>query len=189
MPPPDLVELFAVPLDRLRLDYFVTGAVASVVYGEPRLTRDLDVVLDLRPDHARRLVETFSPEAFYVPPREVIESEARRTAGGHFNLLHHDTGLRADCYLAGDDPLHAWAFERRERTDVGGTAIWIAPMEYVILRKLEWYRTGGATRHLDDIRAMLRVSGDRLKRQELEPWIAHLGLTEPWRTVRDSTPR
>jgi hypothetical protein len=51
------------------------------------------------------------------------------------------------------------AMARRTRHEVGAVAVWVAPIEYVILRKLEWYREGGASRHLDDIRAMLRVSG------------------------------
>ena len=43
----DLLSLFIEPLERLNLDYMITGSVASMLYGEPRLTNDVDLVLDL----------------------------------------------------------------------------------------------------------------------------------------------
>lgn len=161
----------------------ITGAVAAAVYGEPRFTRDLDVVLSLRPGDAARLAAAFPSDAFYVPPEEVIAEESRRPRRGHFNLIHHATALKVDFYPTGDDPLHAWALARRMRHDVGDVPLWIAPIEYVILRKLEWHRDGGAERHLDDIRAMLRVSGDAVNHAELASWMERLGLRAEWRKV------
>ena len=180
---PDLISLFIPPLNDLELRYMVTGAVAAVIYGEPRLTRDVDLVIDLRPHDAGRIAAAFPAEVFYVPPGEVIEEEARRPQHGHFNLIHHETALRADCYVAGTDPLHEWAMGRRIRHDVGGIRVFVAPIEYVILRKLEWHREGKASRHLDDIRAMLRVSGAGVDGLALSEWIARLGLQDLWRLV------
>ena len=184
---PELLDLFVSPLNDLGLTYMVTGAVAAIIYGEPRLTRDLDVVVALGPDDARRLAATFSDSAFYVAPVETIEAERKRDRGGHFNIIHLATALKADLYLAGRDPLHDWAMPRRVRQEVGGTAIWVAPAEYVIVRKLEWLRDSGSSRHADDIRAMLRVSGDRLDQPALQQWIARLDLLRQWREV--TTPR
>jgi hypothetical protein len=86
--------------------------------------------------------------------------------------------------VAGADPLHAWAMARRVRHEVGGVGVWFAPIEYVILRKLEWHKRGGSAQHLADIRAMLRVSGDRVDRKELSGWLSRLELEEEWRSVR-----
>ena len=180
MQPPDLISLFIVPINALHIPYMVTGAVAAVIYGEPRLTRDLDLVLGLHPADAARVAGAFPSDSFYTPPPEVIEEEARRSHHGHFNVIHHETALRADCYVAGEDPLHQWAMERRMKHDVGSVPVWVAPIEYVMVRKLEWYHEGGAGRHLDDIRAMLRVSGGRVDRTSLEAWIARLGLDREW---------
>lgn len=180
MQEPDLVSLFVVPLNRLGLRYMVTGAVAAVIYGEPRLTRDLDLVLELPSSDVSRVVAAFPSAAFYVPPVEVIEEEIRRPRLGHFNLIHQETAQKADLYLVGDDPLHAWAMERRTRQDVDGDDVWVAPIEYVILRKLEWYRDGRSSKHLDDIRAMLRVSGDQVDDGALEAWIEQLDLAKEW---------
>jgi hypothetical protein len=109
---PDLPTLFAVPLTRLGIAYAVTGGVAAIIYGEPRFTRDIDIVLRLYPHDAERLIATFPPEAFYVPPLETIQSEVARPEHGHFTLLHLETGLRADLYLATDDPLDTWGQRR-----------------------------------------------------------------------------
>ncbi len=62
-------------------------------------------------------------------------------------------------------------------------SITLAPPEYVIVRKLEYYREGGSEKHLRDIRAMLAISGDLLDRPALLDWIARLGLETEWRRV------
>jgi hypothetical protein len=183
MTAPDLITLFVAPLNELGVPYMVTGAVAAVVYGEPRFTRDVDLVVGLRPDDAPRLTAAFPAARFYVPPLETIAEESNRPSHGHFNLIHLDTSLKADIYVAGTDPLHAWGMERRARHDVGSVPLWVAPLEYVLLRKLEWHRDGGGARHLDDIRAMLRVSGELVDRAALESWIARLDLRVEWDSV------
>jgi hypothetical protein len=173
---PDLVGLFVEPLERLGIPYMVTGGVATVIYGDPRFTRDIDVVLELRGRHIEQLATEFSGDAFYVPPLEVLEEEATRQSGGHFNLIHRDTSLRADVYLIGEDPLHLWAFGQRKRFDLHHLAIWVAPIEYVILRKLEYYRSSGSERHVRDVALMLRISGNQVDGRVLDAWIDRLDL-------------
>ena len=184
MTDPDLIRLFIAPLEKLGLSYMVTGGVASVVYGDPRFTRDVDVVLELRRADVRRLVGEFSARDVYVPPLETIEEEAARPRGGHFNLIDRETGLRADVYVAGDDPLHAWAFHRRQRLTLDQLGIWVAPMEYVVIRKLQYFEASGSERHLRDVAAMLRISGDLLDRPALDDWIERMGLRAPLEKAR-----
>ncbi len=74
-------------------------------------------------------------ERFDCPPEEVIVQEASRRQRGHFNLIAHDTGFKADVYLANEDPLHGAALERRRRVMLGEEPVWVAPPEYVILRR------------------------------------------------------
>ena len=79
--------------------------------------------------------------------------------------------------------------ERRVPLDVGGVPVWVAPIEYVIVRKLEWHReSGGAARHLKDIRAMLRVSGENLNREALRDWLTRLRLEDEWQLVGGGPP-
>ena len=182
---PDLVGLFVAPLEELRVDYMITGGVASVIYGDPRFTRDIDLVLGLKEGDAGSLLDAFPPDDFYRPPLDVLREEIQRPRGGHSNIIHRDTALRADVYLVGDDPLHAWAFERRVRIPlVDDVAIWLAPPEYVVIRKLQYFQQSGSDRHLRDISAMLEISGEKIAIPEVEGWVQRLGLDEALRAAR-----
>jgi Nucleotidyl transferase AbiEii toxin, Type IV TA system len=173
---PDLLGLFIEPLERTAIPYMITGGVASVIYGEPRFTRDIDVILALDRAQVRSLLAVFDGADFYVPPQEAMEEETGRAEGGHFNIIHRDTALRADVYLAGNDPLHAWALERRQRLQLEAMQISVAPLEYVIVRKLQYFQWSKSDRHLRDIAMMLRISGDTLDRTALEDWLSRLDL-------------
>ena len=180
-----LVSLFVRPLNQLGIPYMVTGGVASVVYGEPRFTRDIDLVIDLKPRDARRFAAAWPPGDFYVPPVEVIEEESRRPTGGHFNISHHETAMRADVYLTARDALNVWAFEHRVVRQVDDDEILLAPIEAVILNKLRYYQMGGSDRHLRDIHKMLRVSGDLVSRPDIERWAAKIGVEQEWERVQN----
>ncbi len=107
----NLFRIFVSRLNNLNVPYMITGAVASIVYGEPRLTNDIGLVIELHPDDVKRFCEAFPLEEFYCQPREIIHAEVRRSHRGHFNLIHLETGFKADMYTAGHDELHKWAFK------------------------------------------------------------------------------
>lgn len=183
MPEPELSLLFVRPLNQIGARYIVSGSVASILYGEPRLTNDVDFVIFLRDTDIVRLREIFPAPEFCVPPREVIAAEIARPAKGQFKGIHADTGSKADFYMAGRDEFSAWAFRNSRKMEYRGEPIIIAPPEYVIVRKLEYYREGGSEKHLRDIRAMLAVSGEQLNRVILNEWIQRQHLESDWRRV------
>jgi hypothetical protein len=183
VPEPDLIELFAQPLNQLGVRYLVSGSVAAMLYGEPRVTHDIDFVVFLRSEQAARLREVYPPPEFYVPPVDVIATEMARERNGQFNIIHADSGLKADFYTANRDELHAWAFRRAKQYSIGEIAISLAPPEYVIVRKLEYYREGGSEKHLRDIRSMLAISGEQIDRAALDEWIQRLALQKEWYLV------
>ena len=159
---PDLIMDFIAPLEQAGIEYMVTGSVASIIYGEPRLTNDVDLVLTLTVEHASELIEIFSLKEFYIPPVETIRDEILRGAKGHFNFITLATGFKADIYSAGIDKLHMQALAKKRRFQFGDNSIWIAPPEYVILRKLEYYKEGENDKHLRDTSNMLMASGDMI---------------------------
>lgn len=182
MQQPDLIEPFVSRLGTLAVPYMLTGSIAGIIYGEPRMTHDVDVVLALSAADVARLVAAFPLDEFYCPPADIVAIEVRRGHRGHFNLIHHATGFKADIYLAFDE-LHRWGLAHRRELDLDGLAVSIAPPEYVILRKLEYYREGGSAKHTRDIRAMLDTTGDDLDRGFLNQQIAARGLADVWAAV------
>lgn len=179
MPAPSPLAPFLEPLERLGLPYCVTGSVAASVYGEPRLTADIDVVLLLKVRDIAAFRSAFPEAAYDVPPDETLRLELARDSRGAFNLIHHASQFKADIYLAARDPFHAWALEHRRRISLEEGGAWIAPPEYVILRKLEYLREGGQDKHVRDIRFMLAASA--VDRAFVESEVARLGLQTQWR--------
>jgi hypothetical protein len=179
MPGPSPLGAFLEPLERLGLPYCITGSVAASVYGEPRLTADVDMVVLIGAEDIAALRAVFPEASYYVPPDETLRLEFARSSRGMFNLIHHASQFKADIYVAGRDPLHAWALEHRRRIDLEGAGAWIAPPEYVIVRKLEFLREGGSDKHVRDVRFI--VAATTLDRAFLEGGIERLGLQEQWR--------
>ena len=176
MPEPDELSLFALRLAATGAPYMITGATAAILYGQPRVTNDLDLVLAL--DDATR------PAAeFYIPPETVIRAEQARTQRGHFNIIHHDSGYKADIYLVGTDPLHLWALPHRRRLRWSDEIeVDVAPPEYVVLRKLEFYREGRSSKHPADIRSIIETTG--VDETALAPWLDRLNLGPLWQEIR-----
>jgi hypothetical protein len=177
---PSLIGLFVAPLNRAGIEYMVTGGLAAVVYGHPRLTLDVDLVIRLSSRDAANMATLWPQGEFYSPPAEVIEEERARPVGGHFNVIHNESMMRADVYVAGSDELSDWALQHRVVRHVEGEQVQFAPIEYVIVSKLRYFQMGGSDRHLRDIARMMEVSGQDVDRQTLESWVARLDLGVEW---------
>ena len=179
-------NLFLIFIDRLnkgKLSYIVTGSLASIIYGEPRMTHDIDLVLELHIENVPNFIELFPPEDFYCPPQEVIKTEIARETRGHFNIIHHETGFKADIYPIGQDELHKWAMEKRKIVEIKQSKIAIAPPEYVIIRKLQYYKEGGSEKHLRDINRMFELSGESIDKATLNQMITKYDLLNEWKSL------
>ena len=186
MPEASLISIFVKPLNHANIEYMVTGSVASILYGEPRMTHDIDLVIKLSDKDVIGLSKVFPEDQFYCPPKDVILSEVSREVRGHFNIIHHRTALKADLYPIGKDTLHQWAMGQRRKIKFENDEICVAPPEYVIIRKLDYFREGGSEKHLTDIKKMLKYSGDIMDISILKEKAAQLGLQEQLNKVLNS---
>jgi hypothetical protein len=185
VPEANLFKIFTARLNAHGIAYFVTGAAASSLYGEPRLTLDIDLVVEMGIQDARKFREAFPLDEFYCPPVEIIQVETARSLRGHFNLIHHQTGFKADIYMTGKDELHSWAMRNRRSYMIEGEPVWFAPPEYVVLRKLEYCREGGSDKHLRDIAGILIHSRDQVDFDELQSRIVSRNLSNEWAKAKD----
>ncbi|MCP4710060.1 MAG: hypothetical protein GY869_15660 [Planctomycetes bacterium] len=161
----------------------ITGSTASILFGEPRLTNDIDLVVELHTEDIQKLITAFPSNVFYCPPSDVMQIEANRDTRGHFNIIEMKTGKKADIYPLGRDALHRWGFARRRQADLEGMQLWVAPLEYVIIRKLQFYEEGGSEKHIRDIKSMLRISGEEIDGETLKGKLEEHRLTGIWRDL------
>jgi hypothetical protein len=80
--------------------------------------------------------------------------------------------------------LHHWGLANRKSVQVEDQAVWVAPVEYVILRKLEYYREGRSEKHLRDIAGILEASDAQIDTAWLEEKIVERQLQKEWQTAR-----
>jgi hypothetical protein len=184
MQAPDLLLLYIHKFNKLNLNYMVTGSVASILYGEPRVTHDIDMVIEVSVLDIPKIIDAFPLREFYCPPDDIIAIEIKRTMRGHFNLIHHETGFKADIYPVGNDEFSRWGLKNIIEYSLGEETIKIAPLEYVIIRKLEYYREGHSSKHIEDIKGILSNSLEKVDFTILEEYIAKYSLEKEYNLCR-----
>lgn len=148
----------------------VVGSFASSFHGEPRMTRDIDLVVDPTPDSTRLLVELVDRDRFYVGDAE--EALRNRTM---FNLIEPSSGWKVDLVLRKDRPFSEVEFARRLPVQVAGVEVYIATVEDTMLAKLEWGAASGSDQQMADVVALARRTD--LDRKYLDRWAKALGVT------------
>lgn len=185
MQEPKLFQIFVEKLNDFDLPYMVTGSIASIVYGEPRLTHDIDIVITFPVELIDKFLSSFPDDDFYSPPVEIVRNEIIKENYGHCNIIHHKTGFKADIYFAGNDDFQHWALENVNLIKFHEIEIPIAPPEYVIVKKLEFYREGKASKHISDIQAILENSLELINTNLLEKYIDQFDLQNQWLLCKD----
>ena len=180
----NLYLLFVKSLNKLNCDYVITGSIASVIYGVPRLTHDVDVVIELNESQIDFILKEFHEPIFYIPPKEILIVEKNRTHRGHFNIIHNNSGFKADIYFAGNDRLSKWALENFNEYEIETEKIRVAPPEYVIVKKLQYFQEGNIQKHLIDIEGILQYSKEMINFGYLQELITKYQVEEEWNLIQ-----
>jgi len=172
-------------LEAMGIEYVIWGGVAAITYGEPRFTRDMDVLVRLHYDQVDTLARVLEEDGYYVSVEAIRDAVDRHF---YFNVIHIETGIKVDFLVAERDPIHVWAFEhcRVKNFDEFRQASYMPP-ESVILTKLRAHQDSGSTRHLDDIEGILRVSGPELDLAYVDREAARVGAFGTWRELLDES--
>jgi hypothetical protein len=169
----DVVERF----DKVGIEYFLVGSLASMHYGRPRFTHDVDLVVEIKATQVSEFEKLFNIEEYYCPPSEVIRDEVVRM--GSFNLIHQESGIKVDVVLRKNTEFYASEFGRRKKAKLTPAfEAYIASVEDVIIKKLDFYREGGSEKHLTDIREM--IMGNSVDKAYIQKWLNHFGLQAEW---------
>jgi hypothetical protein len=179
---PDLLAALGPVLDVLEalgVRHFIGGSIASSAHGLVRASIDVDIVAELRPEHAERIVTALS-DGYYVSEERVRDAIARRAS---FNLIHLESMLKVDIFVAKDRPFDRRAMDRARPLSIGekgDRAIPLASAEDVVLAKLEWYRRGGevSERQWTDVIGVLQGGGESLDYSYLRAGALELSVSD-----------
>lgn len=177
--PLDLAISMGRQFDELTIPYALGGSLASSLVGEPRSTVDIDIAIQLQGDDLDRLIDAVQP-TFYVP----LDS-ARRAAAQHgsFNIIHEAAAFKVDLFVLDTGPLDMGQIQRRVLVEVSAdppATLWVTAPEDQVLRKLDWYRSGGGVsdRQWRDVVAILRTNAGQLDDDYLLATAGLVGLEE-----------
>ena len=157
----------------------LTGSIALSYYAQPRMTRDIDLVVELGEGDAKRVSELFHPD--YYVSADAADRAVR--ARGMFNLLHMEKLVKLDLIVRKDEPYRRHEFGRRMRVQLPGFATWIVSKEDLILSKLVWAKPSMSELQLRDVRALLASGPDTAY---LRRWAADLSVADLLETNLDA---
>jgi len=181
MGPFDLLQKVVETFESLNIPYLVTGSVASMAYGEPRMTNDIDIVAAIEERHITGLLIAFPDDEYHVSEDMVREAIRHHW---QFNIIHPASGLKVDVIVKQNTPFDNSRFSRIQKIyPAESYQANFASAEDVIIKKMEYYREGGSEKHLRDITGILKISGDVVDRDYISEWANRMGLTEIWEAV------
>ncbi len=167
----DLLIEVTQSLECAGIDYMLTGSMALNYYAQPRMTRDIDVVVALVREQIEVLEDIFGKDYYFSS--EAAEQAVRDQS--LFNIIHNESLMKVDIIIRKQDDYRQVEFERRHRVEIGGAKVWIVSKEDLILSKLEWARASSSERQLADVENLLATGSDK---QYLESWSQRLNLTD-----------
>ena len=147
----------------------LTGSMAMNYYAQPRMTRDIDIVIDIAAQHGDSIVALFAND-YYVNAEDVRQSVARR---GMFNIIHNESVIKVDCIVRKATEYRQREFERRRRIQMHDFTTFIVSKEDLIISKLHWAKDSHSEKQLTDVKNLLKTGYDEVY---LRHWTRELGL-------------
>jgi hypothetical protein len=166
-------------LHRLGIPYMVTGSTAMSYYAIPRMTRDIDLVVEIGPGDVARLYSAFGSD-FYI---DADSASAAVSDHGMFNVIHNQFAVKLDFVVRKDSPYRREEFRRRRAVNLGGMQITLVSAEDLILSKLYWAKDTQSAVQLDDVKNLLESNPD-LDTAYLDKWARELSVLSMLDTMR-----
>ena len=175
-------------LEQLEIPYMVVGGFAAIFYGEPRLTIDMDIVVDMKWNHIGPFVAAFPIPDYYVSEEGIRDSLQRRYP---FNVIQPTTGAKVDLVPLPRDPFTRAAFQRRQRMeyDEAGHSATFITAEDIIVAKLIAYRETESDKHLRDARGVLMMQWGALDLEAIRRSARASGVLEQFEELWEAARR
>ncbi len=175
----DILKTVTQRLEKAKIPYMITGSIALNFYAMPRMTRDIDIVIELQQGHTKILLDLFQ-EDFYVDEETIKEALKNESL---FNIIHQQSVFKIDFIIRKNSPYRELEFQRRQSITLGNARIWIVSAEDLILAKLYWARDSFSEMQLQDVKALLESAGS-LDIDYIKKWVNNLELKEIYEKVK-----
>ena len=166
-------------LEGAGIPYMITGSIAANFYAVPRMTRDIDIVVEIHKEDINKITDLFKDD-FYIERESISEAIEKQ---GMFNILHNEYVIKIDFIVRKESSYRKLEFQRRHSVAFEGQRMFIVSPEDLILSKLFWARDSLSEMQLGDVRNLLGMVKD-IDFKYLEQWVQSLGLEEVYPKVR-----
>jgi hypothetical protein len=169
----ELLEKTALALDERNILYMVIGGQAVLLYGEPRLTKDIDITLGVGPERLPdvvEMVEVLKWKVLVEAPEEFVHQTMVLPCSEPV------AGVRVD-FIFSSSAYERQAMERVRRVPIGKAQVRFASVEDLIIHKL----IAGRPRDLEDVRCIL-IKNRELDARYIRHWLKQFegALSEPF---------
>jgi len=167
-------------LEKEKIPYMMTGALVVNYHGKPRMTHDIDFVVNITNKEIQKITELFNKD-FFISEESIRSALAENSM---FNIIHKETGSKIDFWILKDDEYNKTAFARRKSYPYQEKEISLATPEDTIISKLEWYKMSDVEKHYFDAVNIYSIQGNNLDKNYITDWCQKKSLTELWRKIQ-----
>ncbi|MBS4016104.1 MAG: hypothetical protein KGZ86_06715 [Candidatus Latescibacteria bacterium] len=175
-----LTELVVSNLQKSNIQYMLTGALAINYYGVPRMTHDIDIIIQITSKDIRKIQVLFDND-FFVGEESIRSALAESSM---FNVIHKETGYKVDFWILKEDEYNRTAFVRRKECQYQQKQIYIASPEDMIIIKLEWYKMSDIDKHYFDVINLYNIQRDNLDEKYIIYWCQKKSLLDLWKKIQ-----
>jgi len=171
MTPEQLLCKIAKILQDFKIPYAVTGGFAVIIWGKPRTTADIDIIVELVPQNIKPLAKALLSidKDVYVSEEAMQEALERK---GEFNFIHPQTGLKVDFWMRNSkaDIYGKLKLERARVRKIDNQKVFFVSSEDLILSKLIWYKESESAKHLEDVKTVLDIQKSKIDLNYIKNW-------------------
>ena len=176
----EILKKVCFKLEAAKIPYMLTGSFAANFYAIPRMTRDIDIVIEILNSDLEKFFQVFKGE-FYVDREDVLEAVEHE---GMFNIIHNNTVFKVDFIIRKDTTYRVIEFQRRNLVKLGENEIWIVSPEDLIISKLCWAQDSLSQMQINDVKNLIK-SLKNLDKAYMHTWIETLKLTSIYEKVNE----
>jgi hypothetical protein len=174
----DILKDVTGKFDKLGIQYMLTGSLAMSYYAQPRMTRDIDLVVEILPGMIEKIEQIFKADYYLSVDsiKDAVENEFM------FNFIHNKSSIKVDCIVRKNETYRKIEFDRRKKIHLADTNIFIVSKEDLIISKIFWFKESNSELQKRDVKNLLN-SG--FNKEYLLNWMEKLNLQKIFQAIKD----